>query len=280
MSTYIISDLHGHYDEFLEMLRVIAFTDEDMLYVLGDVVDRGPKPVTLLKDLMNRPNVVCLAGNHELMALECLNFLLKEVTEENIYDLDEEMLGKLLNWQLNGSGTTLDEFAALSPEERDEVLDYLGEFDLYEEIELSGRKYLLIHAGLRNFEPDRPIEDYEPEELVWERPDYDIPYFDDVTVVTGHTPTLFIETEENIRPGFILKANNHIAIDCGCGIPGGRLACLRLDDQLEFYVDAFEEYADEEYDEDDFEGIEEYDEDEFEGIEKHDENESEGIEEQ
>ena len=38
---YVMSDLHGEYEKYLEMLKKIKFTDDDVLYVLGDVVDRG-----------------------------------------------------------------------------------------------------------------------------------------------------------------------------------------------------------------------------------------------
>ena len=37
---YIMSDLHGRYFEFLDMLKEINFKDEDILYILGDVIDR------------------------------------------------------------------------------------------------------------------------------------------------------------------------------------------------------------------------------------------------
>ena len=62
---YVMSDLHGCYEEYLELLRKIRFSDEDVLYVLGDVIDRGPETVTLLQDMMMRSNVIPLIGNHE-----------------------------------------------------------------------------------------------------------------------------------------------------------------------------------------------------------------------
>ena len=42
MATYVISDIHGECDMFLEMLEKIELKDSDILYILGDVVDRGP----------------------------------------------------------------------------------------------------------------------------------------------------------------------------------------------------------------------------------------------
>ena len=42
MSIYAISDIHGCYDMFLEMLDKIQFDEtRDTLYILGDIMDRG-----------------------------------------------------------------------------------------------------------------------------------------------------------------------------------------------------------------------------------------------
>jgi len=106
---------------------------------------------------------------------------------------------------------------------------------LYEELEINNKTYILVHAGLGNFAPDKEMWEYELDELVWERADYNKTYFEDEYVITGHTPTIIIEG--NPKPCDIYRANNHIAIDCGCNIEGGRLGCLRLDDMQEFYVE-------------------------------------------
>ncbi len=234
MSTYVMSDIHGNYDAYRKMLEKIHFSDEDMLYVLGDILDRGPHPIRIVLDLMKRPNVVCLAGNHEYMAMECLQFLLKEVNEMNLENLDAGIFEKLSNWMLNGSASTTDEFHKLDVQTRKEVVEFLSEFDLYEEVCVNDKVYLLVHAGLGNFTPERPIWDYELYELVWERPDYEVPYYPDKYVITGHTPTECIPG--NPRPGYIYRNNHHIAIDCGAGF-GGRLACLCLETEEEFYVE-------------------------------------------
>ena len=39
---YVMSDLHGCYEKYRAMLETIRFAEEDALYVLGDVLDRGP----------------------------------------------------------------------------------------------------------------------------------------------------------------------------------------------------------------------------------------------
>ena len=36
---YVLSDLHGHYNIFIKMLEKINFSDDDVLYILGDCCD-------------------------------------------------------------------------------------------------------------------------------------------------------------------------------------------------------------------------------------------------
>lgn len=90
---YVMSDIHGEYDKFKEVLKQINLQKEDLLYVLGDVVDRGPHPMEILLKMMEMPNVIPIAGNHELMALKCLRFLNQEITDESIDDLEKRNAG-------------------------------------------------------------------------------------------------------------------------------------------------------------------------------------------
>ncbi len=240
MAVYVIADIHGEKKMFDKMLEKIDLTESDTLYLLGDIIDRGPEPIPLVMELLAMPNALPILGNHELMALDCLRFLLKEITEESIASADRETIGKLLNWQENGCETTLRQFMELDEEMRQEVIEYIEEMYLYEEVKAGGQKYLLVHAGLGGFEKDRPLEDYTPEELVWDRCDLDTQYFSDTLVVTGHTPTQFVFDDP--RAGYIVRRNGNIAIDCGACFEHGRLACICLDTEEEFYVERSEVY--------------------------------------
>ena len=235
MSTYVMSDLHGNYDSYIKMLELIQLSDDDTLYILGDILDRGPNPVTILLDLMERTNVRILAGNHCAMALECLPFLVQEITEDSIKKAGPNILLSLSDWHYNGGAATVKELRKYDKETQQKIVEFISGLEMYAELSVGGKDYILVHSGLGNFAPDRPLWDYELDELVWERPDYTKAYFDDIYVISGHTPTQFIET--NPRPGYIYQANNHIAIDCGCYAKNGRLGCLRLDDMKEFYVE-------------------------------------------
>lgn len=47
---YVTSDLHGCYDEFESLLKAIDLTENDQLYILGDVLDRPTLPVKKRKN--------------------------------------------------------------------------------------------------------------------------------------------------------------------------------------------------------------------------------------
>ncbi len=234
MATYVIADIHGQYDRFMDLLKQIALRDSDTLYILGDVLDRGPHPIQTLRKLMEMPNVICLVGNHELMALDSLKFLMQDITEETIQQLSAEKLEGVLVWaERNGGQPTIDEFRALSRKEQREVIEYIEDMLVYEELSIADKDFLLVHAGLGGYYPGKDIEDYSLKELVWDRAEYDIEYFPDTYVVTGHTPTQYIIG--NPRPGYIYRSLHHIAIDCGSSKHDGRLAAICLDTGKEFY---------------------------------------------
>ena len=58
-----MSDIHGCFDKYQEMLELIEFVPRDTLYVLGDVIDRGPDGIRILQDMNIRPNVFPLLDN-------------------------------------------------------------------------------------------------------------------------------------------------------------------------------------------------------------------------
>lgn len=232
--TYLMSDPHGQYEKYKKILDLIRFTDRDDLYVLGDVTDRGPEPMKLLRDMSLRINVFPILGNHDWTARLILSRLNVEITEVNAEtQLTKDFLEAVRLWLSDGGDATLKDFRALSPDEREDVLDYLGEFAPYEEIAVNGIRYILVHAGLGNFASDRPLGDYDELELCDGRTDYGRRYFRDRILVTGHTPTLHIDPAYE---GKIWRGNGHIALDCGAGF-GLPLGCLRLEDGAEFYAE-------------------------------------------
>ena len=237
---YVISDIHGHYDRYTELLKKISFGPDDELYVLGDVIDRGEHGMKILQDMMMRSNVIPIAGNHEYMALNALPWLLQEITDDSLSSFTSDKIDALTQWIAVGGDTSIKEFAALSKEEKEDILDYLNDFSLYEEVYAGGRKYLLVHAGLKNFKEDFDIDHCDISDLIFETCDYDKCYFDDCYLVTGHLPVreirrrYGIETSEEHQDDVLFR-NHHIATDCGCGY-GLRLAAVCLDTLQVYYV--------------------------------------------
>lgn len=231
---YVISDLHGCAVADIEaLLERGGFTEEDFLFVLGDVIDRGEHGAELLLWMTQQPNVQFVLGNHEAMMLSCA-FLFKEVTEENLDHLTVDDMKRMNHWMRNGGATTLAGMRKLlktDPALVDGILEYLRDAPLYDIAEAGGRKFILVHGGLGNFAPEKPLDSYAPMDLLWTRPNMETVYYSDATVILGHTPTVCYGEEHR---GNILRTDTWINIDAGVSM-GCKPAILRLDDLKEFY---------------------------------------------
>ena len=99
MSTYAIGDIQGCYRTLIALLDSIQFSDDDQLWIAGDLVNRGPDSLEVLrfiKSLESRARVVL--GNHDLHLLALASGIdrktgktLKPIMQAN--DRDE-----LLSW--------------------------------------------------------------------------------------------------------------------------------------------------------------------------------------
>lgn len=225
--TYAMSDLHDCYDKYIKMLEKINFNDTDILYILGDIVDRGPDGIKILQDIMKRKNVVALRGNHDFLAHYILKFL---TTPSDMYDSDS-FSDNYRSWIYDGGSPTEEAFMKLSEEEEKKILLYLNYMPIFEELTVGENKFHLSHTV-----PTKECMQ-NPKMLLWQEfivgePEYEKEYFPDKFIVTGHTPTGFIEPKYK---GKIWRENNHIAIDCGA-VFGNPLGCICLDTLEEFYV--------------------------------------------
>lgn len=231
---YVMSDLHGCYEKYIQMIEKIQLHSDDTVYILGDVIDRGDDGIKILLDMMQRSNVFPLLGNHEYMAYNVLQKFNVEITADN-YDkhLDGVAMEMFENWMANGGITTCRAFSKLDSVARESVMEYLGEFELYEELEVNGNQFVLVHGGLVDFAEHKDLSEYGIHDMIWDRCDYERQYYPDKYLVTGHTPTYNID---KAYKGKIYRKNNHIAIDCGA-VYGGRLGCICLDTLEEFYVE-------------------------------------------
>ena len=228
--TYAMSDLHGCYDLYIEMLEKIKFSLEDTLFLLGDYVDRGDRGFDIICDVAARPNVVPLIGNHDFYALSVLSEI--SINPEAKYRA--RMESKIDMWWRNGGYETYQQFWLFNEKKRLYILSAMDKFKNYADVTVNGRRFTMVHGGIANYDPNQPLDYYGIGELVYTREDYRKPKFNepDRYLITGHTPTLFIDPASR---GKIFRNYDHIAIDCGA-VFGLGLGCICLDTLEEFYV--------------------------------------------
>lgn len=221
MAKYVMSDIHGCFDKFIDMLKLINFNGSDELYILGDIFDRGDEPIKVLEYVVNHNNIILIKGNHEKLF-------------EGYYDDRETFL-----WFMNGGKTTFDKINEKGMMFEENLYDYISKLPLYKIVD----NFILIHAGLHfpsNYEKMTAYEllsAQQEKDFLWNRENIgNEKCIKGYTIICGHTPVqLITRSREDVK---ILKQNDNIYMDCGCVFEdiGGKLACLRLDDMEEFYV--------------------------------------------
>ena len=226
MAHYVMGDIHGEADRFHAMLEKIHFSEEDTLILLGDVIDRGPDGIALLQEIMEMPNVIMLLGNHEYMMLQ---YLSPSATGTEIR-----------RWNRNGNAPTLVAYLKQKANVQQRIISYLRGLPTHLEMEINGKWFYLVHGF--------PGENVHDE--VWHRPEIDtVNPKPGCQVIIGHTKVLSMIKPEEAKISYaiemedkgehlrILHTPGFVNIDCGCGydMPIKALACIRLEDMIEYY---------------------------------------------
>jgi bis(5'-nucleosyl)-tetraphosphatase (symmetrical) len=120
MATYAIGDIQGSYNEFRRLLDLINFNSKDKLWLVGDIVNRGPDSLFLLRFLRTISDaVVAVLGNHDLHLLMVAEGCAKAQPGDTLQDI-------------------------LNAPDRDELLHWLRHRRL---LHVSS-EYVMVHAGL------------------------------------------------------------------------------------------------------------------------------------
>ena len=216
--TYVISDIHGQYDALMEMMTLIQFSEEDELYILGDVIDRGPKSIECMKWIRAQDNVLTLLGNHELLFYD--GYIHGTV---DLYNTLTEVRGKL------------------TMQEQTEILKWIEEMPECKLITVSEKRFYLNHtqAASDAYFKEELTDRMFPDDAVYKK--YNDIKIKNFICIHGHIPTMQMRKWCGQKMDFTIWKNESetiIDIDCGAGYPkaGGRLGCLRLNDMEEFYV--------------------------------------------
>lgn len=141
--TIVIGDLHGMYEETVELLERCGASVDDRIIFLGDMIDRGPdndKCVDLVMSIEEKQaEQACILGNHEQTHLEHVEHV--------------RVWGELPEMPKTHTATR----AQLQKKH----YDYFRGLPLY--IKLPEHNAVCVHAGVF---PDRTIEEQRPHHLL------------------------------------------------------------------------------------------------------------------
>jgi len=255
MATYAIGDVQGCFQTLQNLLDVLAFdSHRDRIYFLGDLVNRGPDSLGVLRWAWEHQDVVdAVLGNHDLHLLAVAEGIRPQgvakrpghgLTEVlNASDCDRLLqwlsarpfcvarssrlmvhAGLLPRWSLQNA---LDEGRFLASCLKESRAQFLSQ--VYDEPRQGDDVHARVHASvaamtrLRAFDGDGRLSPYVgPLDSL---PAGAVPWFrhadrrsQDVSILCGHWAALGVHQEKGVY-----------ALDGGC-VWGGHLAALRLED--------------------------------------------------
>jgi protein phosphatase len=238
----IIGDVHGCFDELVELLARLGYSVEKQsngpgslaysvklpegrkVVFLGDLVDRGPKITEVLRlamGMVKAGTALCVPGNHDIKLMRKLRGKDVQIT--------------------HGLADSLQQLAKESPEFHAQISDFLDE--LVSHYVLDEGKLVVAHAGMKEEMQGRgsgQVRDFALYgETTGETDEFGLPvrynwaaeYRGRAMVVYGHTPVP--------QPDWL---NRTINIDTGC-VFGGNLTALRYPEKELVSVAARETYA-------------------------------------
>ncbi|MBO5312783.1 MAG: serine/threonine protein phosphatase [Clostridia bacterium] len=219
--TYFVSDLHGEYHLFCRLLEKIGFSQEDTMYICGDVLDKGDMPLALAKLIISHPNMHCILGNHELYFIKYYNRTVPKFVR------DRELIISSIKRYFEEEETELDW----------EIVEWIMSLPFY----IEERDFICVHAGIPTDGEERILSPYlYGEELVNDR------RFKESTkgknsekcVFFGHTPTdngEIIAYKRQGKAGRDISELYKVHLDTGTW-QNGVLGCFCLENCKAIYV--------------------------------------------
>ena len=191
-NVWAVGDIHGHLGTFRALVHRLKLGDEDRIICLGDMIDRGPDSAGLIEFIRSDNRIICLKGNHELMALSSLQ-------EDGVVELWQP-------WLARGGRSTWGSYIVQAEGDLYEAKrlfadDLMWMDNLPNHIVLD--KLRLVHAG---YDPRMPLDSQGDKELLWIRKRfYEHEYAIDPyrTVIFGHSTT----TKVGPAPGEVVHSS-------------------------------------------------------------------------
>lgn len=251
---YVCSDIHGCADRFFKLLKEINFSGLDHMYILGDIIDRNPDGVELLKYVMDKPNITLLMGNHE-------HFMYSYLVRLNVLgrlDIRDNFPSDIWLASNNGGAVTLTAFSKEPLSVKKDILYYLSNLPVIVLTTVNGNKFHLSHAGTipdvlsKNVWCTKDFPKNVLEDVVWNCPYRMDTHIDESEYPEGYTSIIgHVPVQRLYRIGCcclgteytIIHDRNMIDIDSGCALfyrekdndMETALSCICLDNMKEFY---------------------------------------------
>ena len=210
-----IADIHGCCRTFRQLIfEVVRLKKYDSLYLLGDLIDRGPDSKGVIETILELQasgyDVRPIRGNHEQMILTSI------YTPYN---------GSLSEWLDNGGCTTLKSYGVSHPEELNEEghIYFLHDLPFYRITDT----HIFDHAGL-DYNLDDPLSHQGECAMLTKRGgDVKDAKLGGRILVSGHTPLPLSAISRSLH-------TSHIRLDNGCvygdALPEmGNLVALELE---------------------------------------------------
>jgi len=213
----IIGDVHGHYKGLMTLFDAIAPDQDDQVYFLGDLIDRGPDSIHVV-NFVQQNGFTCLLGNHEQLMIDS-------------FPNGRPFTPALQAWLYSGGRATVASYGETGI--LLDHLDWMRTLPTY----LDLGDIWLVHAGVH---PLLAIEAQSTQEFCWIRDEFHSmskPYFPDKLIITGHTITF---TLPKVAPGEIAQGCGWLDIDTGAYHPkSGWLTGLDITNRLVYQVNVF-----------------------------------------
>lgn len=262
MSLYLIGDLQGCCEPLTRLLATVDFSpSRDTVYVLGDLVNRGPDSGAVLRTLMHLGDAAqCLLGNHDLHLLAMWQGVRapgrRDTAQHVLLDSDADALmdwlrhramalhaqgwlmvhaGVLPTWtvQMTLSLANEVESALRGSGVKEFFAAMYGNTPAHWRDDLSGPERLRVIVNaltrLRFCTPDGVMEFTSTESAVAAPGGY-VPWFLVPSRATANTPIAFghwSTLSKGKNPATISVQANTLALDTGC-VWGGSLTAARL----------------------------------------------------
>lgn len=100
MSTYVIGDIQGCFDELQSLLAKFAYDQtKDELWFVGDLINRGTKNLETLDFVMSQERAIAVLGNHDLHFLSVATGCHSGTSKDTFNDLlKSKNLSQIVDW--------------------------------------------------------------------------------------------------------------------------------------------------------------------------------------